>query len=364
MVGNSGSRTSWCCVGELILGIETSCDETAAAVVDSTNAIRSSVVRSQVKEHAPYGGIVPELAARAHDRNLHPVIRQALNEAGVSDPATQLAAVAVTNRPGLIGALLVGVSAAKALAWLWDKPLIAVHHLQGHIHSARMAARMAQADPLPDQFVAMVVSGGHTAIYDVRAPLEVSRIGTTRDDAAGEAFDKVAALLGLDYPGGPAVQRAAQGGNPKAVRFPRSLKNDGSLDFSFSGIKTAVLYHVRGQDGVGGTKNKVVAPLPDICASFEEAVADVLTAKALAACEQTGANCLAVVGGVAANARLRERMTVHAANAGLRLVVPPLSLCTDNAAMIAGMAWNHLAADDFADLTLDAVPRAPIAAAQ
>ncbi|MGE0433297.1 MAG: tRNA (adenosine(37)-N6)-threonylcarbamoyltransferase complex transferase subunit TsaD [Planctomycetota bacterium] len=350
----------WVTGTRLILGIETSCDETAAAVVDSTQQIRSSVVRTQVKEHAPYGGIVPELAARAHDRNLQPVIRQALDEAGISDPAAQLDAVAVTNRPGLIGALLVGVSAAKTLAWLWGKPLIGVHHLQGHIHSARMAARIADEPPLPDQFVAMVVSGGHTAIYDVRAPLAVSRIGTTRDDAAGEAFDKVAALLGLDYPGGPSVQRAAAGGNPKAVRFPRSLKGDGSLDFSFSGIKTAVLYHVRGQDGVGGSRTREVAALPDICASFEEAVADVLTSKALDACERTGATCLAVVGGVAANARLRAVMAERTAARGVRLVVPPLRLCTDNAAMIAGMAFNQLVADDVADLSLDAIARAPI----
>lgn len=336
-----------------ILGIETSCDETAVALVDESQAIRASVVISQIADHRPFGGIVPEIAARAHDRNLLPVLEKALATAGITDPATEIAAVAVTNRPGLIGALLIGVAAAKTVAWVWQKPLIAVHHLYGHIQSARMQA-IAEGNPAPERFACLVVSGGHTQIYDVLNPLEATIIGRTRDDAAGEAFDKVAALLGLDYPGGPSIQKTGATGNPKAIRFPRSLKGDGTLDFSFSGIKTAVLYYLHGQDARGPTHGKEIAPVPDICASFEQAVVDVLVAKCLDACAQIGTHTLAVVGGVAANARLRRDLTAACAGNGIRLIVPPLSLCTDNAAFIAGQAWHHLRSGDTAPITVDA----------
>jgi N6-L-threonylcarbamoyladenine synthase len=361
-------------MSDLILGIETSCDETAAAVVADGLAVRSSVVRSQVSEHAPYGGVVPEVAARAHDRNLQPVIDKALADAGIVDPAAELAAIAVTNGPGLIGSLLCGLTAAKTLAWIWGLPLVAVDHLRGHIHSARMAAAAAgdgdaPGEPMPDDFIALVVSGGHTALYDVTgrgADAQVTRIGKTRDDAAGEAFDKVAALLDLPYPGGPSVQRAGADGNPRAVDFPRSLLGDGSLDFSFSGLKTSVLYYLRGQDGSGRPTDRrrrkaaagsEPASTPDICASFEQAVADVLVAKSLQACDRHGRSAVAVVGGVAANARLRSEMTRRAADAGIRVVVPPLRLCTDNAAFIAGEAHAAFAAGRLAEPTVGAYPR-------
>ena len=348
-----------------ILGIETSCDETAAAVVGEDQSVQSSVVLSQVKEHAPYGGIVPEVAARAHDRTLQPVLAQALAEGGIREPAAELEAVAVTVKPGLIGALHVGVSAAKTLAWTWGKPLIAVDHLHGHIHSARMAAVMEGA-PVGDAepYVALVVSGGHTALYEVRGPLDtdITRMGKTRDDAAGEAFDKAAALLELPYPGGPSIQRAGETGNPKVVRFPRALIDDASsFDFSFSGLKTSVYYYLHGQNAGHGAKHRgpagEIAGTADIAASFEQAVVDVLVHKAVRACEQRGIATLAVVGGVAANARLRRDVQAACGTRGLRLLVPPLWLCTDNAAMIAGMAWSLYRAGRTAPYTVEAQPR-------
>jgi N6-L-threonylcarbamoyladenine synthase len=280
------------------LGIETSCDETAAAVFDDQLRIASSVVASQTELHARFGGVVPEVAARAHLERLLPVIDEALHRAGVA--LSNIGCVAVHHAPGLIGALLVGVSAAKALSLALDVPLVGVNHIHGHVYACRVAAGR---DIFP--CAALVVSGGHTVLFDCASPLEFAVLGSTRDDAAGEAFDKVAALLGLGFPGGPAVEREAAIGNASAYRFPRSLMHDGSLDFSFSGLKTAVLYALGGQNSTD-----VPPPGPgqlraDLAASFQQAVIDVLVARCRQVLERTGHTRLAVGGGVAANRPLR-----------------------------------------------------------
>jgi N6-L-threonylcarbamoyladenine synthase len=336
--------------GRLLLGIETSCDETAAAVVEDGRRIRSSVVSTQTAIHAPYGGVVPELASRHHLENICPVIRAAMAEAGVDYPA--LDAVAVTQGPGLVGSLLVGVQAAKAIALVHGKPLVPVHHLAGHIQ----APFLAHGDiPLPA--VALVVSGGHTSLYEVPEEGRYVLLGRTRDDAAGEAFDKVAKLLGLGYPGGPIIDRLAQGANDAAVDFAVAKMSDGRPDFSFSGVKTAVLYHVR-REGIAPVADPADVPteVRDLVASFQRAVVTALLRGLRRAAEERRPKSLLLTGGVAANSRLRAEAARTAESLGLPLFVPPIALSTDNAAMIAAAGDVRFRAGVRAGFDLNAEP--------
>jgi N6-L-threonylcarbamoyladenine synthase len=316
----------------LVLGIETSCDETGIGIVRGTTLL-ANVISSSMDEHARYGGVVPEVAARAHLEALTPALKQALAEADVT--LAQLDAIAVTSGPGLSGALMVGVGAAKALAIALDKPLYAVNHLVGHVGADILRDDGSEIE-LPT--IALLVSGGHTSLLLVRDLVsDVELLGETIDDAAGEAFDKVARLLGLPYPGGPHIDRVAVGGDPAAIRFPRGLTQQKDLDrhrydFSFSGLKTAVARWVEQRRDSG-----LPVPVADVAASFREAVVDVLLTKAVAACLDLGIPRLLLGGGVVANARVRELAAVRAAAAGIELRVPPLSLCTDNGAMIAAL---------------------------
>ena len=337
----------------ILLAIETTCDETGAAVLEGPRPprvgvpiVRSSVVASQIDLHERFGGVVPEIAARAHVRQILPVVDEALRRAGVV--LADVGAVAVATRPGLVGALVVGLTAAKGLALALDVPLVAVDHLEGHLYACQLANPDREVYPC----IGLVVSGGHTSLFECRGPIDAVPLGGTIDDAAGEAFDKVASLLGLGYPGGPEIARAALGGNPRAFPFPRSFFHDERLDFSFSGLKTAVLYTLRGQDARGTGATPAPGIVADLAASFQEAVVDVLIKKAHQALIRTGLRRLGVGGGVAANARLRERLAELAARAGIELFIPPLSLCTDNAAM-AGVAFAKLAAGQVADLDVD-----------
>lgn len=330
------------------LAIETSCDETAAAVFTEEPRVLANVVASQTELHARFGGVVPEVAARAHLQRLLPVIDEALTQAGVG--LDQVGAVVVLNTPGLVGALLVGVSAAKMLALALDVPLIAANHIEAHIYACRLAAGH---DIFP--CVGLVVSGGHTALFHCRSALEFELLGATIDDAAGEAFDKVASILGLGFPGGPAVEREAAGGNPAAHRFPRSFLHEDRLDFSFSGLKTAVLYAVHGQGVARGAPPPPGPARADVAAGFQQAVVDVLSAKARQALRRTGLKRLAVGGGVAANRALRAALERVAASEGAELFIPPLVLCTDNAAM-AAVAVEKWRQGRFAPLDLDAIP--------
>lgn len=342
----------------LILGIESSCDETAAAVVEAGLTVRSNVVRSQAAQHAEFGGVVPEVAGRSHLDAILPTIQEALDEAGVT--LDDLEAIAVTARPGLIGSLLVGLSTAKALSLTTGLPLVDVHHIEAHVYAATMEAPEEISYPC----VALVVSGGHTALYRVASPLEMERIATTLDDAAGEAFDKVAAMLGLGYPGGPSVSRHAEAGDPKAIRFPRYApkRREGEppqIGFSFSGLKTSVLYHLRGGDPLQPTPPPdEITDGPDVAASFQEAVVDVLCKQTLRAADLEGVNQVLVSGGVACNKRLREVMGERAAKAGVRAWFPAPAYCTDNAVMIAGLGYQRLEAGLVADLAVDAAARA------
>ncbi len=336
----------------LILGIETSCDETAAAVVRDGRRVLASVVASQEHLHARYGGVVPEIACRAHLESIVPIIDQTLERAGVR--LADLEAIAVTNRPGLIGALLIGVAAAKTLSWLLRVPLVAVNHIEAHLYAPNLER------PLNYPIVGLIASGGHTALLYAESPIETEVIGTTTDDAAGEAFDKAAAVLGLGYPGGPAIDRAAKGGNPNAVEFPRTMLEPDSFDFSFSGIKTAVLYHCYGQNAPG-REGEPPPPdqVPDLAASFQEAVVDVLVAKSLRAALSRGVETLVVGGGVGCNSRLRARLAEECAKVGLGLRFAPPELCTDNAAMIAGLGEHLLKAGEVAGPDLTAYPYLP-----
>ncbi len=332
-----------------ILGIETSCDETAAAVVADGRNIKSSVVASQVQLHARFGGVVPEIASRAHIENILPVISAAVSEAGLQK--SDIDAIAIANQPGLVVALLVGVTAAKTLAFVWEKPLIAVNHVHAHLQSAMLEEVNLQ---LPA--VALIVSGGHTNIYQCTSPLDLTLLGSTVDDAAGEAFDKVATILRLPYPGGPAIEKIAKQGNPKAVDFPRSMLDRESLDFSFSGVKTAVLYYCRGQDMKGADRvaSMTEQEIADIAASFQAAVVDVLVEKTKRAADRTNARTVLLGGGVAANSVLREALLQMCERTRRRLLVAPKPLCTDNAAMVASLAYYKYLAGDFADLSLEA----------
>ncbi len=333
-----------------ILGIETSCDETAAAVVCNGRDIKSSVVASQVELHEKYGGVVPEIASRAHIEQIYPVIVEAIEQAGVGKD--QIDAVAVANQPGLTIALVVGVTAAKALSFAWQKPLIAINHLHAHLQAAMLADEELE---LPA--VALVVSGGHTSLYDCESQLELKLLGSTIDDAAGEAFDKVANILKLGYPGGPKIEKAAENGDPNAIKFPRSMLSKESLDFSFSGIKTAVLYHCRGQDMKGENRvdSMTDSQISDIAASFQAAVVDVLLKKTQRAIDGIGAKTVLLGGGVAANSALRNALAkmCQAAKPPKKLLVAPKQYCTDNAVMVASLAYYKYKAGLFAELSLE-----------
>jgi N6-L-threonylcarbamoyladenine synthase len=321
------------------LGIETSCDETAAAVVVDGTRVASSVVSSQVDLHARFGGVVPELASRAHVELLGPVVAEAMFEAGCEGP--ELEAVAATVGPGLIGALLVGVSAAKAYALAWGVPFVGVNHLEAHLYAAFL-----EEPDLKPPLVLLLVSGGHTLLVSVRDHLDYTLLGQTIDDAAGEAFDKVARLLDLPYPGGPAIDRLAMEGDPHAIPFPRAMRDE-AYDFSFSGIKTSVLTYLRKHPDANAA---------DVAASFQEAVVDVLVTKARRAARDVGATGMCLAGGVAANSVLRERFLDACIEDGLQALVPSREMCTDNAAMVAATAWWRLRADGPTPLSAGADP--------
>jgi N6-L-threonylcarbamoyladenine synthase len=337
----------------ILLAIETTCDETAAAVLLGPRPpalgvprILSSVVSSQVGLHGRYGGVVPEIASRAHVRQILPMIDEALCRAGVTPG--DLGAVAVATRPGLVGALIVGLTAAKLLAMALGIPLVAVDHLEGHLYACQLAYPDREVYPC----VGLVISGGHTSLFLCEGPTRCEFLGGTTDDAAGEAFDKVASLLGLGYPGGPEIERVAKRGNPAAFAFPRSFLHDDRLLLSFSGIKTAVRYALHGQN----TREFVIDPTPelvsDLAASFQEAVVDAVVAKTRQALLRTEMKRLGVGGGVAANSRMRQQLGEMAAGLGVELFIPPAALCTDNAAM-AGIALPKLAAGEVASLDVD-----------
>jgi N6-L-threonylcarbamoyladenine synthase len=330
----------------LILGIESSCDETAAAVVADGREIRSDVVQSQIDIHRVYGGVVPEIACRAHIETIYPVVEKALADAKAG--LREIDAFAVTCAPGLVGALLVGVSMAKSLALATGKPIVGVDHIHGHMYAVKLA--------FPDleyPCVSLVVSGGHTSLYLSRSEIDHGILGSTTDDAAGEAFDKVAKILALGFPGGPIIDRMAKGRDPSKVAFKRTVPE--GLDFSFSGIKTSVLYRVRGQDA-----KKPMAlsedERADVAAGFQEAVVDMLLEQAFKACARTGVRRIAVGGGVACNSRLREKLQARADREGVRAYFPPPRFCTDNAAMIAGLGYPLFQAGRQSDLLLDATP--------
>lgn len=321
-----------------ILGIETSCDETSASVVRDGNEILSNIILSQLI-HIPYGGVVPELASRAHIKTLIPVIKIALKEAKVS--LSEIELIAVTNCPGLVGSLLIGLSCAKGLAYSLRIPLMGLNHLEGHISAIFLE------EQIENPFVALVASGGHTSLYQV-SENEFKLLGATLDDAAGEAFDKVAKLLGLAYPGGPEIERLAKSGNPDAIPFPRAYLNEESLDFSFSGLKTAVIHYLRKEERKS---------LPDICASFQEAVVDVLVEKSIRAAKRQKVEDLVLVGGVACNSRLRLKIEESAKAEKLHSHFPSPSLCTDNAAMIAAAGYRRFIKGEKDNLSLSAMAK-------
>lgn len=327
----------------IILGIESSCDETAAAVVKNGREILSNVINTQIEIHKKFGGVVPEVASRRHIENIDFVIDEALEKANVT--FDDIDAIAVTYGPGLIGALLVGVSTAKALAYALDKPLVPVHHIMGHI-----SANFVAHNDLKPPFTCLVASGGHSHIVEVEDYNKCKIMGRTRDDAAGEAFDKVARVLGLGYPGGPLIDMLAKEGNPNAVKFPRVKMAGDSLDFSFSGVKTAVINYLHKLDQNGESYNKA-----DIAASFQDAVTDVLCEHTIEAAKRSGSKLIALAGGVASNSALREKMKKEAAKFGIETIYPPPVLCTDNAVMIACAGYYGYLNGDRADMTLNAV---------
>jgi N6-L-threonylcarbamoyladenine synthase len=332
-----------------VLGIESSCDETAAAIVDDGRIVRSDIVASQHEVHARYGGVVPELASRAHILNVVPVVQAALDRAGST--LDEIDGIAVTNAPGLVGALLVGLQTAKAIAWVTGKPLVGVHHLEGHL-----SAIYLEPAPPPVPHLALIVSGGHTSLVRVDGHGDLEELGATRDDAAGEAFDKGAKLLGLGYPGGAVIDKLAQSGDPQAVAFPRSMTaGEHGADFSFSGLKTALLHHVRAH-GVPDDQ-----ALADLCASYQAAIVEVLVRKTRRTARRLQLHHVQICGGVAANSGLRRAMEAAGAEDDFRVYVPPIARCTDNAAMIAAAGYHRLVRGYRDGLDLDAVPSLPLA---
>lgn len=335
----------------LVLGIETSCDETSAAVV-ADGIVRSNVISSQLV-HAKYGGVVPELAARAHLRLIIEVVQEALKNAGVEKH--QLQGIAATQGPGLVGALLVGLNFGKALAYGLKVPFVGVNHMEGHLYS-----NMLDEEKPSYPFISLIVSGGHSMLVRVTAPFEHQVLGQTRDDAAGEAFDKVAKMLGLGYPGGPIIDKLAKSGNPKAISFPRTYLDEGSYDFSFSGIKTAVLYYLRKH----GLSNKAILPeqqLADICASFQISVVEVLVGKTIAAVREFGIHDVTIAGGVSANSLLRSMMHEACEQDRCKLFHPPIQYCMDNGAMIAYVGWMRLLRGNTSSMELPAVANLELA---
>jgi N6-L-threonylcarbamoyladenine synthase len=372
---------------ELILGIESSCDETAAAVVAGGRRILSSVVASQIGIHRKYGGVVPELASREHLRQIVPVVREAVEQAGIA--LADVSAIAVTRGPGLIGALLVGVTYGKVLAYALGKPLVAVNHLEGHVHAVLLEAHIAGKSPEPPA-VCLIVSGGHTILYHVKieiaagagngaAPFSYAKIGGTRDDAAGEAYDKVAKMLALGYPGGPVIDQLAAHGDPRKIQFAAPKMKGNAFDFSFSGIKTAVLYHLRrnpqlqpeivarqealarGERSADALRPLCSADTLDLVASFQYAVVEDLVTRTLAAAQQYALRTVFVSGGVAANSALRTAFEAEGQRRGLRIYFPSRALSTDNAAMIAAAGFAHYAAGERENILLNAEANLPLA---
>ncbi len=333
----------------ITLGIETSCDETAVAIVEDGFTLRTNLIARQEHLHERFGGVVPEVAARAHVEALNPLLAQALDATGLDHG--DLDGVAVTVGPGLVGALLVGMAAAKAISLAMRTPLVGVNHLEAHY----WANFLEHGKPEPP-YVALIVSGGHTMLVHVPELFRHEVLGQTLDDAAGEAFDKVARLLDLGFPGGPALDAAALTGDPNAIRFPRAMEDSGDLDFSMSGLKTAVLRYVKGERAGGRAID-----VPDLAASFQEAIVDVQVTKTLEAARRTGVERVLLGGGVVANTRLRERLVADGSTAGLEVLVPPLSLCTDNAAMVACLGAARLERGDRAGLDIAADPNLPLA---
>jgi len=331
-----------------ILGIESSCDETAASVVKNGREILSNVINTQIDFHKKYGGVVPEIASRKHIENIDVVIDEALEKANVT--FDDIDAIAVTYGPGLVGALLVGVSSAKALAFALNKPLVPINHIRGHI-----SANFAAHPDLEPPFVCLVASGGHSHIVNVKGYTDFEVLGRTRDDAAGEAFDKIARVLGLGYPGGPLVDNLAKEGNPKSIDFPRVKMDKDSLDFSFSGVKTAVINYIHKAEQKGEEINKA-----DIAASFQDAVTDVLCEHTIEGAIKCKVKTIALAGGVASNSDLRRKMSEMCEKRGIGIIYPPPILCTDNAAMIACAGFYAYKNGDLADLSLNAVPNLPL----
>ncbi|MEM6777130.1 MAG: tRNA (adenosine(37)-N6)-threonylcarbamoyltransferase complex transferase subunit TsaD [Planctomycetota bacterium] len=338
-------------MNEAILAIESTCDETAAAVIDKDGRVLADCVATQEALHERFGGVVPEIAARAHVERILPVIDDVLTTAGVD--GRDLTAIAVADRPGLAGSLLVGVVAAKSLSIAWRRPLVAINHLHAHLY----ACAMSRSDPTTAYpAVGLIVSGGHTSLYHCRTAIDLDYLGGTIDDAAGEAFDKVGAMLNLDFPGGLAVASLAAQGNDQAYRFPRSMMRDGSDNFSFSGLKTAVRYAIAGPGRVDFSQLAIDESIKaDICASFEAAVVDVLVAKSRQSIGRLGVERLLVGGGVAANSRLRKELQAAADEDGFDLLIAPLERCTDNAVMGA-IAWQKIQRGEFAGPNLDITP--------
>lgn len=328
----------------LILAIESSCDETAAAVVKNGREVLSNVINTQIAIHTEYGGVVPEIASRKHIENINPVIKKALTDAGVT--LYDIDAIGVTYGPGLVGALLVGVAEAKAIAFAKNKPLVGVHHIEGHI-----SANYVENKELEPPFVALVVSGGHTHLVKVNDYGEYEIIGRTRDDAAGEAFDKVARAIGLGYPGGPKIDKLAKEGNPEAIEFPRAHVDDAPYDFSFSGIKSAVLNYINSANMQGKEINRA-----DVAASFQKAVVDALVSRAVKLAKECGMDKLAIAGGVASNSALRAAVQEECAKNNIRFYSPSPVLCTDNAAMIGAAAYYEYIKGVRHGYDLNAVP--------
>jgi N6-L-threonylcarbamoyladenine synthase len=350
----------------LILGIETTCDETSAAVVREGREVLSNVVSSQIDLHAKFGGVVPEVAARAHLESLNVIVAEALRQAGVADPARELAGVAVANCPGLIGCLLVGTAAAKGYAFGWGVPLIGVNHVQAHLYSVVLDRKLEvesqkleagkQNAEVPFPAVGLVMSGGHSSLYHVRSFRELQRIGQTQDDAVGEAFDKVAAILQLGYPGGPLIDRLAAKGDPRAIKFPAGHLEKDSLNFSFSGLKTAVLYHVNGKKGRERDASSLTEQQKaDVAASFQRTATEMLIEKIRRSAGRFPARSILIGGGVSANTAIRAGVMELGHELRLPVFVPPMRYCTDNGAMIAGMGHELLKAGVVAGLDLETV---------